>query len=59
MKRALIIILKRIWILPATYLLIYKMRINEEYPNTFMLIMLVFTMLLLVCDFYKNRTGIN
>lgn len=55
MKRILIILLKRIWILPATYLLIYKLRINEKYPNTFMLAMLVFTILLLVYDFYKNR----
>lgn len=55
MKRILIILLKRIWILPATYLLIFKLRINEKYPNTFMFVMLVFTILLLAYDFYKNR----
>lgn len=59
MKRVLIILLKRIWILPATYLFIYKMRINEKYPNTFMFAMLVFTILLLAYDFYKNRNKID
>lgn len=59
MKHVLIIVLRRIWILPASYLLIYKMRVNEEYPNTFMLVMLVLTVLLLVYDFYKSWTKTN
>ena len=52
-------LLKRIWILPVAYLFIYKMRINEKYPNTFMLIMLALTALLLVYDFYRERRKIH
>lgn len=56
MRRILVILLKRIWILPVAYLFIYKMRINEKYPNTFMLIMLALTALLLVYDFYRETS---
>lgn len=59
MRRVLVILLKKIWILPASYLFVYKMRINERYPNTFMLIMLILTILLLGYDFYKERNKIN
>lgn len=59
MRRFLVILLKRIWILPVAYLFIYKMRINEKYPNTFMLIMLAHTALLLVYDFYRERHKIH
>ena len=59
MRRILVILLKRIWILPVAYLFIYKIRINEKYPNTFMLIMLALTALLLVCDFYRERHKIH
>lgn len=59
MRRILVMLLKRIWILPVAYLFIYKMRINEKYPNTFMLIMLALTALLLVYDFYRVRRKIH
>lgn len=59
MRRILVMLLKRIWILPFAYLFIYKMRINEKYPNTFMLIMLALTALLLVYDFYRERRKIH
>ena len=59
MRRILVMLLKRIWILPVVYLFIYKMRINEKYPNTFMLIMLALTALLLVYDFYRERRKIH
>jgi hypothetical protein len=49
------IFLKRVWILPATYLLIYKMRVNERYPNAFMIAMSVLVILMLTYDFYKDR----
>lgn len=35
MKRTLILFLKRIWILPATYLVIFELRLNEKYPDAF------------------------
>lgn len=55
MKRTLILVLKRIWILPATYLVIFELRLNEKYPDAFMLALLVLTVLMIIYDFYKDR----
>lgn len=55
MKHSLILVLKRIWILPATYLVIFELRLNEKYPDAFMLALLVLTVLMIIYDFYKDR----
>jgi hypothetical protein len=34
MKNILKQILLRIWLIPATYLVVYKMKLNEKYPIT-------------------------
>lgn len=48
-------LLRRLWILPAVYIAIYKMELPQKYPITFVIGIIIVTILMCVHDFIKER----
>lgn len=55
MKKLLKQLLLRSWLIPVTYLVVIKYRINETYPNVYMFSLLGILIGIFLYDRYKVR----
>ncbi|MFV0547084.1 MAG: hypothetical protein ACK5ND_13080 [Bacteroides sp.] len=55
MKKLLKQLLLRSWLIPVTYLVVIKYRINETYPNVYMFSLLGILIGMFLYDRYKVR----
>ena len=59
MKKILMRLLRRLWILPVVYIFIYKMELPQKYPDAFLITVIIVTTLMCIYDFVKKGNKEN